>query len=30
MNPKKLDFGMTRSFRGNEIEANTRRALGTH
>ncbi|XP_052206837.1 G-type lectin S-receptor-like serine/threonine-protein kinase At4g27290 [Diospyros lotus] len=30
MNPKISDFGMARSFRGNETEANTNRVVGTH
>ncbi|XP_022882418.1 G-type lectin S-receptor-like serine/threonine-protein kinase At4g27290 [Olea europaea var. sylvestris] len=30
MNPKISDFGMARSFGGNEIEANTRRVVGTY
>lgn len=29
MNPKISDFGMARSFRGNETEANTKRVVGT-
>lgn len=29
MNPKISDFGMARSFRGNQIEANTERLVGT-
>ncbi|KAK9056995.1 hypothetical protein SSX86_024361 [Deinandra increscens subsp. villosa] len=30
MNPKISDFGMARTFRGNEIEANTKRVVGTY
>ncbi|CAL5390997.1 unnamed protein product [Camellia sinensis] len=30
MNPKISDFGMARSFRGNETEANTNRVVGTY
>ncbi|KAM7504090.1 hypothetical protein LguiB_002994 [Lonicera macranthoides] len=30
MNPKISDFGMARSFRGNETEANTTRVVGTY
>ncbi|KAI8010274.1 G-type lectin S-receptor-like serine/threonine-protein kinase [Camellia lanceoleosa] len=30
MNPKISDFGMARSFRGNEIEANTKKVVGTY
>ncbi|GLU23145.1 hypothetical protein SLE2022_391720 [Rubroshorea leprosula] len=30
LNPKILDFGMVRIFRGNEDEANTRRVVGTY
>ena len=29
MNPKIYDFGMARIFRQNELEANTRRIVGT-
>lgn len=29
MNPKISDFGMARSFGGNESEANTKRVVGT-
>jgi len=29
MNPKISDFGMARSFGGNETEANTKRVVGT-
>ena len=29
MTPKISDFGMARSFRGNETEANTKRVVGT-
>jgi serine/threonine protein kinase len=29
LNPKISDFGMARSFRGNEIEANTNKVVGT-
>lgn len=29
MNPKISDFGLARSFGGNEIEANTSRVVGT-
>ncbi|MFS7985336.1 putative protein kinase RLK-Pelle-DLSV family [Helianthus anomalus] len=30
MNPKISDFGMARSFGGNQIEANTNRVVGTY
>ncbi|KAJ0733936.1 putative protein kinase RLK-Pelle-DLSV family [Helianthus annuus] len=30
MNPKISDFGMARSFGGNQIEANTKRVVGTY
>ncbi|KAK9155979.1 hypothetical protein Sjap_003459 [Stephania japonica] len=30
MNPKISDFGLARSFRGDQVEANTRRVVGTY